>query len=305
MLGLVAKRVFRSKFPNVRAFQTSSTRASCILDHSPNTKLNKELIDRYLSLPMPECAVQVQYVWIDGTGENLRCKSRTLNFVPSCAEEIPTWSLDGSSSFFAKSGDSDTYIKPVALYNDPIRGGNCKITLCETYSADKKPTATNHRTVCSEAMNAICDHEPFWGFEQEYQLMDVDGRPFGWPIMHGEPEPHGLYYCGVGAKYAYGRELVEAHYRACLYAGIDLEGENGEVTPGQWEYQIGISAGMKGCDDLWMARFLMLRIAEEYGVHISLHPKILPNWNGAGMSGFICASPHIICHQTSVHICLQ
>ena len=32
--------------------------------------------------------------------------------------------------------------------------------------------------------------------------------------------PQGPYYCAVGASNVYGRDIVEAHYRACLYAGI-------------------------------------------------------------------------------------
>lgn len=43
----------------------------------------------------------------------------------------------------------------------------------------------------------------------------------------------GPYYCGVGADRAYGRDIVEAHYRACLYAGIKIAGTNAEVMPAQ------------------------------------------------------------------------
>ena len=38
--------------------------------------------------------------------------------------------------------------------------------------------------------------------------------------------------------------LVEAHYRACLYAGVKMAGINGEVMPGQWEFQIGPCEGI-------------------------------------------------------------
>ncbi|CAF4778809.1 unnamed protein product, partial [Rotaria sp. Silwood2] len=38
----------------------------------------------------------------------------------------------------------------------------------------------------------------------------------------------GPYYCGVGACQTYGRDLVESHYRACLYAGLDIGGTNAE-----------------------------------------------------------------------------
>ena len=31
----------------------------------------------------------------------------------------------------------------------------------------------------------------------------------------------------------YGREVVEAHYRACLYAGVNLSGSNAQVRKGR------------------------------------------------------------------------
>jgi len=46
---------------------------------------------------------QAMYVWIDGTGEGLRCKSRTLKIsdwngqLPK-PEELPKWNYDGSST---------------------------------------------------------------------------------------------------------------------------------------------------------------------------------------------------------------
>ena len=49
----------------------------------------------------------------------------------------------------------------------------------------------------------------------------------------------GPYYCSVGSNVAHGRHIAEAHYRACLYAGLDISGINAEVMAGQWEYQVG------------------------------------------------------------------
>ena len=43
----------------------------------------------------------------------------------------------------------------------------------------------------------------------------------------------GPYYCSVGADKSFGRDIVDAHYKACLYAGINISGINGEVMPGQ------------------------------------------------------------------------
>lgn len=43
----------------------------------------------------------------------------------------------------------------------------------------------------------------------------------------------GPYYCSIGADKSFGRDIVDAHYKACLYAGINISGINGEVMPGQ------------------------------------------------------------------------
>ncbi len=43
----------------------------------------------------------------------------------------------------------------------------------------------------------------------------------------------GPYYCGVGASKVYARDVVESHYRACLYTGVNISGTNAEVMPAQ------------------------------------------------------------------------
>jgi glutamine synthetase len=246
------------------------------------TLLDKKVLERYLTLPQPDDKVQATYVWIDGTGENLRCKTKTINFVPSRAEDLPIWNFDGSSTGQAEGSNSDVYLHPVALFNCPFRRGNNKIVLCETYKYNRKPTETNYRYTCKEVMEKAKDVHPWFGIEQEYTLLDRDGYPFGWP-RGGFPGPQGPYYCGVGADRVFGRDVLEAHYRACMYAGVNISGTNGEVMPAQWEFQVGPCEGIDMGDQLWMARFLLHRVAEDFGVVVTLDPKPMPgNWNGAG-----------------------
>ena len=119
--------------------------------------------------------------------------------------------------------------------------------------------------------------------EQEYTLFNLDLKtPLGWP-KGGTPGEQGPYYCGAGADRAYGRSVSEAHYKACLYAGLEISGTNAEVMPGQWEYQIGPSVGIDAADQLTISRYILDRICEDLGVIVSIDPKpISGDWNGAG-----------------------
>ena len=55
--------------------------------------------------------------------------------------------------------------------------------------------------------------------------------------------------------------MVEAHYKACLYAGLNVTGTNAEVMPGQWEYQVGPCEGIEIGDHVWVARLVaVLRV---------------------------------------------
>ncbi|CAL8111133.1 unnamed protein product [Orchesella dallaii] len=198
------------------------------------------------------------------------------------AAELPSWNYDGSSTYQAEGSNSDTYLSPVAIYKDPFLQGNNRLVLCDTYKHNKNPAGTNHRASCLDAMTKVKDQIPWFGMEQEYTILDRDMHPFGWP-KNGCPEPQGPYYCGVGATKVFARDVVESHYRACLYAGLNICGTNAEVMPAQWEYQIGPSEGISMGDELWISRYILHRVAEEYGVVISLDPKPIPgDWNGAG-----------------------
>ncbi|OXA57898.1 glutamine synthetase [Folsomia candida] len=248
----------------------------------PKISMNKTIYDRYMSLPLDQNLAQLTYIWIDGTGEYVRAKTRTHYSVPKSAEELPIWNYDGSSTYQAEGSNSDVYLHPVALYKDPFLQGNHKLVLCETYKYNKKPTETNHRHSCVDAMNKAKELHPWFGMEQEYSLLDRDLHPFGWP-KSGFPGPQGPYYCGVGANKVFARDVVEAHYRACLYSGIRICGTNAEVMPAQWEYQVGPSEGIDMGDELWMSRYILHRVAEDFGVVVSLDPKPIPgDWNGAG-----------------------
>ncbi|KAJ0057771.1 hypothetical protein NL108_017682, partial [Boleophthalmus pectinirostris] len=195
---------------------------------------------------------------------------------------IPEWNFDGSSTYQAEGSNSDMYLIPVAMFRDPFTLDPNKLVLCEVLKYNRLPAETNHRARCRKIMEQVKDEMIWFGMEQEYTLYGTDGHPFGWP-KNGYPKPQGPYYCGVGAGCAYGRDIVECHYKACLYAGVNIYGTNAEVMPSQWEFQIGPCEGLDMGDHLWMARFLLHRVCEDFGVVSTLDPKpMMGNWNGAG-----------------------
>jgi len=86
----------------------------------------------------------------------------------------------------------------------------------------------------------------------------------------------------VGGNVAFGREIADYHYKACLYAGLKISGTNAEVMPGQWEYQIGPCEGIEVGDHIWISRYLLLKVAEFYNYSISFDVKLFKDYNGAG-----------------------
>ena len=84
-------------------------------------------------------------------------------------------------------------------------------------------------------------------------------------------------------KHSHDQHIAESHYRAFLYAGLDISGINAEVMPGQWEFQIGPCVGIDSGDQIWLARYILNRVAEDFGVSVSYEPKpVKGDWNGAG-----------------------
>ncbi|XP_076260687.1 glutamine synthetase-like [Rhynchophorus ferrugineus] len=254
-----------------RKFHISANKFN-ILQCSPNAQLEKNISDRFMCLPIPEPKIQISYVWIDGTGIDLRMKTRTLNHVPSTYKDCPNWSFDGSSTSFSGPEKSDFYIVPIAMYPDPFRRGNNKVVLCETFSPEKKPTKTNHRQSCIEMLNKVCDHEVQFGFEQKYYLIGPDGRPFGYPCG-GTVDNEGKGYCGIGAKRAIGRDISECIYRCSLYSGVEIYAAKPEKGYSQWEVVTGPTLSIKAGDDLWMLRYIICRVVEEYGLSASFKPS--------------------------------
>ncbi len=223
---------------------------------------------------------RAEYIWIDGQKPTAKLRSKTR--VLQNGDELPLWGFDGSSTQQAPGHASDCVLRPVKIIPDPTRGPDDVLALCEVLNTDMTPHESNTRVRAVEAQAKYGDQEPWFGIEQEYTFYK-DGRPHGWPVG-GYPAPQGGYYCGIGADEIWGRDVVEQHTTACIEAGLAISGTNAEVMIGQWEFQMGPLGTVEIGDSIWLARWLLYRIAEEYNISATLNPKpVKGDWNGAGM----------------------
>ncbi len=224
---------------------------------------------------------KLEYIWLDGyePTANLRSKTKVVESFSGKLEDCQIWSFDGGSTKQAVAGSSDCLLKPIAIFPDPDRI-NGYLVMTEVLNPDETPHESNSRARIDEDAD-----DDFWfGFEQEYFIMDRHTQlPLGFPVG-GYPGPQGMYYCSVGGKNTHGRSFVEEHADLCIAAGLNFEGINQEVASGQWEFQLFAQGARKAGDEIWVARYLLDRLTEKYGYYIDYHPKpVKGDWNGSGM----------------------
>ena len=237
---------------------------------------------------------KAEYIWIDGTEPTPQLRSKTK--IINGKEEPSIWGFDGSSTNQAEGASSDCVLKPVFVCKDPVRRWGNKLVLCEVLNTDMTPHKTNTRAALQKTYDKFNSEDVWFGLEQEYTFMNKwDNKPYGFEhcrvtenlaregYIIWDPLPQGPYYCASGAGLAIGRDVVEEHLDACLEAGLTISGINAEVMPGQWEFQVGPVDAMEVSDQLWIARWLLHRIAEKHNVAVSFDPKPAEgDWNGAG-----------------------
>jgi len=240
--------------------------------------------------------VKLEYIWLDGNEptQKLRSKTKVWEYDPMsnpkmqtkrimayngrvipCADELPIWSFDGSSTNQASGNKSDCILKPVHVIMDPQRLDGY-LVMCEVLTAENTPHHSNRR-------HSLVNDDQYWfGFEQEY-ILTKNLKPLGFP-MEGYPKPQGDYYCGIGSENVVGRDIVEEHLQVCLEANLNITGTNAEVMVGQWEYQIFGEGAKKASDELWLSRFLLIRLTEKYDLKVDFNPKpVEGDWNGSGL----------------------
>lgn len=264
--------------------------------------------------------IVVEYIFIDGFNTT-RSKTRIIpsKIYPDFVERglmfnINEWNVDGSSTGQSNTRNSDIILIPRTVFRDPFNTDTAEykyyLCICEILNNDGTPHITNNRSKLFNTMmqigeESIIENAPVFGIEQEYVILDSNGIPYKCTANITDTtndtdtdtdtindtktsdincvNKHLKYYCSVGGDRNFGREIAMEHMNKCLYAGIMICGINAEVAPSQWEFQIGICNPFEIGDNLWVARYILARVAEKYNAYISYDPKPFGiNWSGSG-----------------------
>ena len=258
-----------------------------------------------------------EYVWIDGDG-GLRSKIKIFpskstdpkGYLTITLDTFPEWNFDGSSTGQSETRKSDLVLRPVYFCFSPFNktdGSIQFLVLCEVVGLLKQASfagavplqsdhPSNHYRELLPIYEATKDAGAWFGIEQEYILLDKNGELLDKQLIntsHQDYNPN-QHYCSVGTGRALGRQIALEHMRCCISAGLGICGINSEVTPSQWEFQIGPgghqptwnpSASMDAMTvshQLWLARYILIQVAERHNAIVSFHPKPFAHLNGSG-----------------------
>lgn len=241
-----------------------------------------------------DCSIEtnkviLEYVFVNHTCCELMNKTKVADTEPKCLEDCPLWYANIFKDLEGKDFCEVT-LKPAAMFENPFFKSPHKIVFCEIWITKDEPAEINSRFRCNETMNRLKydaktgyrphqAHEPWFGIEQEYCVIDDADKPVSY-------DPHKYdyktlaVYSTIGPRHDVNvgveRELSSRHLLACLYAGVTIGGRDREDGPSQWEFQIGPCEGVTIGDHLYVARYILYRLAELYGLRVTFSPIPVP-----------------------------
>lgn len=234
--------------------------------------------------------VRAEYIWVDVNGR-VRSAAKTLSARPLNEDDCPIWSFDGSSTGQAEQDNSDCYLVPRKVFDDPIRQRPHVLVLAEAIASNMEPCPGNYRQDCNTIF-AKYDKKGVdchWTLKQEYMMMEktamgekaTDGNV--WRLKG--TQRLGVYYGGVGSNFVVTdlRDLMGDHYASCLYAGVKLKASEIGQAVSQAAFTVGPCKGTEIADHLIVARYILHVLSEKHRYYVTFDPRPDAENDGNGL----------------------
>ena len=207
---------------------------------------------------------KAEYIWIDGTEPTAKLRSKT-KILADGAEPAHLGLRRLEHQPGAGRQARTACSSRCSACPDPIRGGDNILVLCEVLLTDMTPHPTNTRAALRRGRRASTPTRSRWfGIEQEYTFFK-DGRPSASPSAASRPRRAATTAASAPTRSSAATSSRRTSRPASRPASR-ISGINAEVMPGQWEFQVGPLGPLEVADQLWVARWLLYRIAEDFGI---------------------------------------
>ncbi|WP_174589865.1 type I glutamate--ammonia ligase [Methanocella conradii] len=192
--------------------------------------------------------------------------------------------FDGSSiEGFVRIEESDMYLKPdintFTLIPWQSEYGNVARLICDVYNPDGTPfegcPRNTLKKVIKEAENMGFTMNA--GPEAEFYLFERDEEDL--PTTHSKD--HGGYF--DLSPVDMGDEVRRAMVTALEGMGFEIEASHHEVGEGQHEIDFKYAPALTTADNIVTFKFVVRKIAMQYGLHATFMPKPLFGKAGSGM----------------------
>ena len=223
---------------------------------------------------------QFEYVWMTKDG-SLRSKVRILNFIPTkpTISDIPQWSYNGR---FTNEGDTERLLLPERMWRHPFDHG--WVVWCMTACLREN----GEIEFDTQQYNAsLLDTDIYIGFEQQFYFEVQDDTHQVTPSIYFDRNPQtnnnvfssadlnsNENYCSVGQGSE--RTTIQDFTNCALKMNIALDSVYQHISPSQWSFKLQNGEAMKMSDELCITRWLLSRVAEQYGwrVNFETNPQL-------------------------------
>lgn len=223
--------------------------------------------------------VKLQFTDVFGTTKNVAIPSRQLE--KALDGDIM---FDGSSiEGFVRIEESDMYLRPdmntFSLIPWQSEYGNVARLICDVYDPDGKPFEGCPRNILKRVIREA-EEKGFSmnaGPEAEFYLFERDLED----LPTTDSKDHGGYF--DLSPIDLGDEVRRAMVTGLENMGFEIEASHHEVGEGQHEIDFKYADALTTADNVVTFKFVVRKIAMQYGLHASFMPKPLYGKAGSGM----------------------